>query len=82
MVATRRMNVTAIYSDELPSVLKKLGLYDDVVGGRASCYVCGRRLSLDNIGGILGVDGKPVLICDSYSCIAKASAISNGRFRS
>lgn len=73
MVATRRRSITAIYSDELPSVLKKLGLYDDVVNGRISCYICGRRLDLSNIGGIMGVNGKPVLICDSYACILKAS---------
>lgn len=81
MTTTRRTSITAIDSERLPSVLRKLGLYDEVVGGRAKCFVCGRQLSLDSIGGIMGVDGKPVLVCDSYSCIAKASAMTNRKLR-
>lgn len=77
----RKKNITAIHSDRLPQVLKRLGLYDDVIRGHASCYICGRQLNLNNIGGIMGVNGKPVLICDSYSCIAKASEISSEKHK-
>lgn len=73
MVLARRESITAIDSEKLPSVLRRLGLYDDVIYGRAKCYICGKTLNLDGIGGIMGVNGMPVLICDSVTCIAKAS---------
>ena len=59
----------------MPEVLKKLELYEDVVNGRAKCYICGRQLTLDTIGAIAVLDEKPVLICSKPSCIGRASLI-------
>ena len=71
----RNVEVSAISEDILPEVLKKLELYEDVVNGRAKCYICGRQLTLDTIGAIAMVNGKPVLICSKPSCIGRASLI-------
>jgi len=76
-VRYRDVVVPAIREDVLPGVLKKLGLYDDVVNGKATCYVCGERLTLDAVGAIAMVDDKPVLICSKPSCIGKAALITS-----
>jgi len=75
-VVRRRIPVTAISTDEVAGLLRKLNLYDDVVSGKAKCFICGRKITLDNIGGVLMVDGKPVLVCDKPSCIVRAALLS------
>ncbi len=75
-VVKRRIPVTAISTDEVAGLLRKLNLYDDVVSGKAKCFICGRKITLDNIGGILMVDGKPVLVCDKPSCIVRVALLS------
>jgi hypothetical protein len=72
----RNVEVSAISEEVLPEVLKKLGLYEDVVNGHAKCYICGRQLALDTIGAIAMLDGKPALICSKPSCIGRASLIA------
>ena len=71
----RNVGVSAISEDILPEVLKKLELYEDVVYGRAKCYICSRRLTLDTIGAIAMLNGKPALICSKPSRIGRASLI-------
>jgi hypothetical protein len=71
----RDVVVPAIIDDELPKVLTKLGLYNDVVNGKAKCYICERALTLNSIGAIIMVNDKLALICDKPSCIAKATQI-------
>jgi hypothetical protein len=71
----RNIEVSAISEEILPEVLKKLELYEDVVNGHAKCYICGRQLTLDTIGAIAVLDGRPVLICSKPSCIGRASLI-------
>lgn len=74
-----KTKIVAIDEKDLPRVLARLGVYDDVINGRAKCYICGRQLTMDNIGVIMGVNGKPVLICDNNVCIAKASINNKAR---
>jgi len=71
----RGVVVPATTDNELPKVLTKLGLYDDIVNGKAKCYICKRALTLNSIGAIIMVNDKPVLICGKPSCIAKAAQI-------
>jgi hypothetical protein len=71
----RSVKIPAINEEMLPEVLKKLELYEDVVNDRVKCYICGRQVTLDTIGAIAMLDGKPVLICSKPSCIGKASLI-------
>ena len=75
-IVGRRVPLTAMSADEVAELLCKLNLYDDVVNGKARCFICGRRITLDNIGGVLMVAGKPVLVCDRPSCIARAALLS------
>ena len=64
-------------SDEnVEIILRKLNIYDTIINGEAKCYICQDRIKLDNLGGILEIDGELALICDKPSCIAKAALIS------
>jgi hypothetical protein len=76
-VRFRDVVVPAIRENVLPGVLRRLGLYDDVVNGKAKCYVCGELLTLDSIGAIAMVNGKPVLVCSKPSCIGKITLITS-----
>lgn len=76
-VRFRDVVVPAIREDVLPGVLRRLGLYDDVVNGKAKCYVCGELLTLDSIGAIAMVNDKPVLVCSKPSCIGKIALITS-----
>jgi hypothetical protein len=71
----RNVEIPAISEEALPEMLKKLGLYEDVLNDQAKCYICGRKVTLDIIGAIALIDEKPVLICSKPSCIARASLI-------
>jgi hypothetical protein len=73
----RDIVVPAISEDVLPGVLKRLGLYDDVINGKATCYICGKQLTLETIGAIAMINDKPVLICTRPSCIGRASLLIN-----
>ena len=79
IVVRRKIPVTAISDKDIAGLLRRLGLYKDVVEGRAKCYICGRRLTLENIGAVLIIDGKPVLVCDKPSCIAEATLLQRRR---
>jgi hypothetical protein len=76
-VRFRDVVVPAIRENVLPGVLRRLGLYDDVVNGKAKCYVCGELLTLDSIGAIAMVNDKPVLVCSKPSCIGKIALITS-----
>ena len=80
-IVRRRIPVTAISSDDVVGLLRRLDLYNDIISGRAKCFICERRVTLENIGGILEVSGKIVLICDNPGCIARAAILSKERQR-
>jgi hypothetical protein len=55
----RNVVVPAISEEILPEVLKRLELYEDIVNGRAKCYICGRQVTLETIGAIAIVNESP-----------------------
>jgi hypothetical protein len=62
----RDVAVPAISEDSLPRVLRRLELYDDVANGKAACYICGKpELTLETIGAIAMISGKPVSLSGS-----------------
>jgi len=75
-VIKRRVPVTAVSIDDVENILRKLGVYDMVENGEATCYICGRKITTENIGGILMVCDRIVLICDKPSCIGRATLLS------
>jgi len=75
----RRVPVTAIHSDELEPILRRLGLYEVVVKGNARCYFCKELVTMDSIGGLMEIDGEVRLICSNPKCLIKAAMLSAER---
>lgn len=65
--------IKAVHDVDLERILRKLGLYEKLVEGRLHCSICGRRLSLENLGGIYR-DGDAVkLVCNRIECLVYAA---------
>jgi hypothetical protein len=66
--------IKAVHDADLVRVLRRLGLYDALAGGRLRCAICGRPLSLDNLGGIYrDGNGDVKLVCNRMECLVKAA---------
>jgi len=77
-LARVRVTIGAIHDTDLIGVLRKLGLYEGVVEGRYKCFVCGRRITLENIGGIFrSKDEKINFVCDNIKCLITAAEITS-----
>jgi len=77
-LAIAKVTIRAIHDTDLVKVLKKLGLYEGVVEGRYRCFVCGRRITLENIGGLFkSRDGKINLVCNDMKCLMIAAEITS-----
>jgi len=63
----------AVDERDLVDVLKRLGLYHDVVEGRGRCYFCGVPVGLENLGGVFRYEGKAYLVCNSVRCLYEAA---------
>jgi hypothetical protein len=71
---SRAVNVIkAIHDVDLERVLRRLGLYEKLARGELRCAVCGRPLSLENLGGIYKEDGEVKLVCNRIECLAEAA---------
>ena len=72
-----KVELTAIHDVDLKKVLIKLGLYDKVVNGEVKCFVCGRPINWNNIGGVFkSKDDSLHLICNNMKCLLIASQLS------
>jgi len=73
-----RVTITAIHDSDLLKVLKRLGLYEGVAEGRFRCFVCGRRISLENLGGLFkSRDGEIHFVCNNMKCLAIVAEITS-----
>lgn len=65
--------IKAIHDVDLVRVLRRLGLYDALTRGELVCSICGRKLTLDSLGGVYK-EGKSVkLVCDRIECLAEVA---------
>ena len=73
-----RVALRAIHDTDLVKVLKRLGLYEGVVEGRYRCFVCGRRITLENLGGLFkSRDGRINFVCNNMKCLMIAAEITS-----
>jgi len=73
-----RVTITAIHDSDLLKVLKRLGLYEGVAEGRFRCFVCGRRIDLEYLGGLFkSRDGEIHFVCNNAKCLAIAAEITS-----
>lgn len=73
-----KVTVKAIHDTDLVKVLKRLRLYEGVVEGRYRCFVCGRRITFSNMGGLFkSRDGEIHFVCDDIKCLMVAAEITS-----
>ena len=65
--------VKAIHDSDLEKVLRRLGLYEKLVRGELKCAICGRPLTLENLGGLYKVNGEVKLVCNRIGCLAEVA---------
>ena len=72
----KRVEVKAVWDADLEGLLESLGVLDTVRSGSATCAVCGRFLTLDDIAAIRpSGDGVVTLICDNGECISSIAVL-------
>jgi hypothetical protein len=69
----------AVDDRNLVDVLKKLGIYQGVVAGRFRCYICGKTVTMQNIGGIFKHEGQIRLVCNVIKCLYEAAQLTARR---
>ena len=69
------MRIKAIHDVDLVEALKRLGVYEGVRGGAYACIICGRKITLDNLGAIIKLD-EVKFVCDNPACLYKAAKIA------
>ena len=71
---SRAINVIkAVHDVDLERVLRRLGLYEKLAREELGCAVCGRPLSLENLGGIYKENGEVKLVCNRIECLTEAA---------
>lgn len=59
----------AVHDDDLLSLLKSLGVEKNILSGECVCNVCGKIITLENLGAIVPQDGNITFVCDDLNCI-------------
>ena len=65
----KRVELKAIYDQDLEQVLVNLGILDELVAGELTCSICGGKVDLDNLGTIFPDDEKVGVSCDNDRCV-------------
>jgi len=69
--------VVDIYAtDDMPGILKKLGMFEDAEAGRLRCHFCGKPVSLQNIGDIFKHEGQIRVVCNNIKCLYEAAMMA------
>jgi len=77
-----KIAIRAIHDSDLLRVLKRLGLYEGIAEGRYRCFVCGRRIDFENLGGLFkSRDGEIHFVCNNAKCLAIAAEITSRMMR-
>jgi len=59
----------AVYEEDLPRLLKSLGLSDALDRGVLRCYTCDDALTAETVGCIFPYQGEIHLCCERLSCL-------------
>ena len=70
------VEIPAIYEEDLQKVLEKLGVLQDILQDKVRCFICEKKITLDNFGGIVKIRGNLKIVCDNPACIETAIEIS------
>ena len=70
------IEVPAIYEEDIKRILNKLGILEEITQGKAKCFICDKKISLDNFGGVVKIKGNLKVLCDDPICIETAIEIT------
>jgi hypothetical protein len=76
MIKVKRVGEVTLYAVDdksLADVLKRVGIYDDVVNGKARCYFCGQPVAMENLGGLFKHEGLVRVACSNIKCLYEAA---------
>jgi hypothetical protein len=65
----KRVEMKAVYDQDLEQVLSSLGILDKLISGELICAVCGCQIDLDNLGAIFPDENEVGVSCDNDRCI-------------
>lgn len=65
----KRVEVKAIYDQDLKQILNNLGILDKLISGDIKCSVCNCLVDMDNLGTIFPSGGDVGVSCDNDKCI-------------
>lgn len=63
-----RKSIRAVLEDDLQAVLKDLELLELIEQGEASCHICGRVISLENLQALFRSSGTIHFVCNTPGC--------------
>ena len=66
-----RSEMKAILDQDFENLLRKLNVYDSVVGGNVHCAFCDDTVNISNISMVFPQNGKVCFCCDKKSCVDK-----------
>lgn len=72
-----RERLQAISDDKLITLLKNIGLYQDLIDGKLKCKFCGGKVTIESISSIFPDSGSIKLACDTPTCIARLNNFLN-----
>lgn len=65
--------VSLIEDDDLTSLLKQIGRWDELIDGRMRCAHCDKVLTLDNLSGFIVQEHQYQFFCDSQVCLSSTA---------
>ena len=71
-----RVSLTAFYEEDVEAIAKKLKLYDEIKSGKMKCFICGRKVTFENLGAFLKTGDGVKVVCDNTECLFKAMRIA------
>ena len=69
-----RATVQAVWDSDIVTLLKSLGVLDELVAGDLTCEVCGDPVDLDNLGSLSSQDDRIIVTCDKTGCVRAVTA--------
>lgn len=66
-----KSEILAVHKAKLREFLEKLELWENLTKGELKCVICGKTISLDNIGLIVPFGNRISVCCSGAECIFK-----------
>lgn len=60
--------IKAVYDDDLPLFLRKIGLWEEMEKEELKCSICDCVLNLNNFGGVFRENNKIKAFCQNTQC--------------